>query len=116
LPEYVGQDRGPSLLEGPEGARRTGHRVRGSQGTAPPRRAKSARAAERPASVSGHRTRRRDRLSRGVEGHGRADPAWRAASGPDARRVTTGGMCSSAETLRRRAAHAGPIDEDTLVY
>jgi hypothetical protein len=33
-------------------------------------------------------------------------------SGPDVRRAGE----PDRETLRRRAAHAGPIDEDTLVY
>jgi hypothetical protein len=34
MPKYVGQDQCASLLEGPEGARRAGHPVRGREGTA----------------------------------------------------------------------------------
>ena len=86
LPEHLGQDRRAPLLEGPEGARRAGHRVRDRQGPDPPRQARRAREAERPAQVPGARAARRRDLPRRVGRDGRPHPYGRPGPGRRRRR------------------------------
>src|SRR5919204_1944856 len=84
LPRLVGGVRRSSLLEGPEGARRAGGRVRARTASDEPAQARPDRAADRPAALPGDPVRGRERLPRGVEGHGRADPGREAVRGPPA--------------------------------
>src|SRR5919198_638689 len=77
----VGEGRRSPLLEGPEGARRAGGRIRGHAPAVPQEQARPRPAGERPAELPGDPVRGRQRLPRGVEGHGREDPRGQALRG-----------------------------------
>src|SRR5919199_3495627 len=95
----VGEDRRPPVLARAEGPRRAGDRVRGRGPAVPEGQARPGPAGQRPGELPGDPVRGRERLPRGVEGHGRAHPRRQAVR--PVHRVASQSVADEAEQLRK---------------